>query len=138
MANRTYAIEWLEKAYHDLDSANILRVSGHYTDTIGYLYHQAIEKMYKSILAFDNKPINKSHNLIELNETIDDCFVLNEDDIMTLALITTYNTKQRYPSQNKQMPTTDEINKAMDFALYLLDEVLSKLNIEKSEIICIK
>lgn len=27
MANKTYAKEWLQKAYHDLDSANILFVS---------------------------------------------------------------------------------------------------------------
>ena len=45
MANKTHAKEWLEKAYHDLDSANILIISGHFTDTIGYIYHQSIEKI---------------------------------------------------------------------------------------------
>ena len=54
MANKTHAKEWLEKAYHDLDSANILIISGHFTDTIGYIYHQSIEKIYKSIIAFEN------------------------------------------------------------------------------------
>ena len=64
MANKTYALEWIEKSYHDLDSANILSESSHYTDTIGYLYHQSIEKVFKSIIAFQNNPINKTHNLI--------------------------------------------------------------------------
>jgi len=34
MPNKTYAKEWLEKAYHDLSSATILFNSNHYTDTI--------------------------------------------------------------------------------------------------------
>ena len=78
MANKTYATEWLQKAYHDLDSANVLFVSGHYTDTIGYIYHQSIEKIYKSIIAFQNEPIVKTHNLVELNEIVDEYFNLNE------------------------------------------------------------
>ncbi len=93
MANKTYAKEWLQKAYHDLDSANVLFVSGHYTDTIGYLYHQSIEKIYKTIIAFANKPIEKTHNLIELNELTGECFDLNEDELIVLGIITTYHTK---------------------------------------------
>jgi HEPN domain-containing protein len=108
MVNKTYAKEWLVKAWHDLDSANVLLVSGHYTDTIGYLYHQSIEKIYKSILASNNNPIIKTHNLIELNELTDEYFNLNEDDLMTLSIITTYHTKQRYPTMDKRLPTKEE------------------------------
>ena len=43
MANKTHATEWLEKAYHDLDSARLLFEAGHFTDT-RYLLHQSIEK----------------------------------------------------------------------------------------------
>lgn len=96
MANLSHGKEWLQKDYHDLDSANILFVSGHYTDTIGYLYHQSIEKIFKSIIAYKNNPIEKSHKLLELHEMLDDYFDLNEDDIMLLGVITTYHTKQRY------------------------------------------
>lgn len=31
MANKTHATEWLEKSYHDLDSAKILFEAGHFT-----------------------------------------------------------------------------------------------------------
>lgn len=135
MANKTYAKEWLQKAYHDLDSANILFVSGHYTDTIGHLYHQSIEKIYKSIIAFTNESIEKTHNLIELNEITNEYFDLNEDDLITLGIITTYHTKQRYPTIDKKLPTKNEIKKAKELALLLFEEVLKKLNIVKSEII---
>ena len=36
MANIPHCKEWLIKAYHDFDFANILFESGHYSDTIGY------------------------------------------------------------------------------------------------------
>jgi HEPN domain-containing protein len=81
MANKTYALEWLQKAYHDLDSANVLFVSGHYRDTIGYLYHQAVEKTFKALIAYKNSPIEKTHNLVELNEITNNPFGLNKDDI---------------------------------------------------------
>ena len=134
MANKTYAKEWLQKAYHDLDSANILFVSGHYTDTIGYLYHQSIEKIYKSIIAFANEPIEKTHNLIELNELTGEFFDLNEDELIVLGIITTYHTKQRYPTMDKKLPTKEEITRVKDLAIFLFDTVCNQLNITKSEI----
>lgn len=134
MANKSYAIEWLEKAYHDLDSANVLLVAGHYTDTIGYLYHQSIEKIYKSVIAYNNEAIVKTHNLVELNELVNEYFELNEDDIMTLGIVTIYYTKQRYPSLDKKFPTIEDIKRVKELSEYLLEEVLEKLNIKISEI----
>lgn len=134
MANKTHAKEWLEKAYHDLDSANVLFVSGHYTDTIGYLYHQAIEKLYKSIIAFKNNPIEKTHNLVELNEILDEYFELNEDEIMILAIATTYHTKQRYPSIHKHLPSKEEIKQVKEFSLYLFNKVCDILKIDKDDL----
>ena len=135
MVNKNYAKEWLEKAYHDLDSANILFVSGHYTDTIGYLYHQSIEKLFKSIIAFQNNPIEKTHNLVELNELLNEYFEFNEDELMILSIVTTYHTKQRYPSIHKSLPSKEEIVKVKDFASYLFDKVCTILNINKDELV---
>ena len=135
MANKPHAKEWLEKAYHDLDSANILFISGHYTDTIGYIYHQSIEKIYKAIIAFENNPILKTHNLIELNEILEGCFNLNEYELMILSLVTTYHTKQRYPSIHKTLPSKEEIIKVKELAIYLFDKVCDILEINKEEII---
>ena len=135
MANKIYAIEWLNKAYHDLDSANILSSSGHYTDTIGYLYHQSMEKIFKSIIAYQNQSIPKTHNLIELSELLDEYFDFNEDELILLAKITTYCTKQRYPSIDKKLPSKDEIMQVQEFAIYLFDKVCDILDINKSELI---
>ncbi len=135
MANKTYSIEWLNKAYHDLDSANILSLSGHYTDTIGYLYHQSIEKIFKSIIAYQNQSISKTHNLIELSEVLDKYFDFNDDELLLLAKITTYCTKQRYPAIDKKLPSKDEIIEVQEFAIYLFDKVCNILEIDKDKII---
>ena len=55
MANKVYAIEWLQKALHDLTGARILYESDHYTDTTAYVLHQALEKTLKSTYAYHNE-----------------------------------------------------------------------------------
>ena len=134
MANKTYSIEWINKSYHDLDSANILSLSGHYTDTIGYLYHQSMEKTFKSIIAYQNQSIPKTHNLIELSELLDEYFDFNEDELILLSKVTTYCTKQRYPSIDKKLPSKDEILQVQEFAIYLFNSVCDILKIDKDEI----
>jgi HEPN domain-containing protein len=134
MANKTHATEWLEKSYHDLDSAKILFEAGHFTDTIGYILHQSIEKIFKSCLAYKNVPIVKTHNLIELNEFLDDLVDLSEDEIDLLAIATTYHTKQRYPSPHKRLPSKEEIKAILDFTVVLMDAICKKLNIDSNEI----
>ncbi|QOG11969.1 HEPN domain-containing protein [Arcobacter sp. FWKO B] len=133
MANKTYANEWIEKAFHDLDSANILFISGHYTDTIGYLYHQALEKMFKSLIAYQNKPIEKTHNLIELHEMLSEYFDFDEDELMLLAIATTYHTKQRYPAINKTLPSKEEIQRVKKLSDYIFKHICSILDVNKSD-----
>jgi len=68
MPNRTLALEWLERAWHDLESARILFEVDHFTDVIGVDIQQSIEKTLKSLLAFQNKKIIKTHNLVILQD----------------------------------------------------------------------
>ena len=70
MANKQSAAEWLMKAYHDLSSARVLYAADHYTDTIASALQQALEKSLKSFWAYDNKPIKKTHNLIDVYELV--------------------------------------------------------------------
>ncbi|MDH4202546.1 MAG: HEPN domain-containing protein [Phycisphaerae bacterium] len=63
MPNKSLAEQWLVKAWHDLKSAQILYDAGHFTDSIGCDCQQAIEKMLKSFLAYENKKIKRTHDL---------------------------------------------------------------------------
>jgi len=60
------AKEWFDRAEHDIDGAEILFESEHYTDTIAVLIHQAAEKYLKGFLLFNGWRLKKTHDLEEL------------------------------------------------------------------------
>ena len=134
MANKTYAIEWLEKSYHDLEGAKLLLNANHYTDTISYVLHQSLEKTLKSILAYENKPIVKTHNLVELYELLSHKILLEDDKVYLLSIATTYQTKQRYPVVHKKQPPKREIEEILYFAEEFFQDVLKTLEITENEI----
>jgi len=129
MANKPYAIEWLDKAIHDIDGAHLLEDAGHYTDTIGYVLHQGIEKTLKAILAYDNQPIIKTHNLVELYERLSGRIVLDVEEVYLLSIATTYQTTQRYPLAHKKLPERDEIRRILSFAQALSHRVARELGV---------
>jgi HEPN domain-containing protein len=47
MPNRTYAIEWYELAYRNLETARVLIREKHFTDSIALEIQQALEKSFK-------------------------------------------------------------------------------------------
>ncbi len=132
MANKTYAVEWLTKSNHDLVGAKLLFESGHYTDTIAYVLHQSLEKMLKSILAYEKKPILKTHNLVELYELLSDHILLDEENIYLLSIATTYQTQQRYPVVQNKMPERDEILQILQLSQELFEDICSNLSIDKT------
>ncbi len=134
MVSKTYALEWMQKAIHDLEGARLLYKSHHYTDTVGYVLHQSLEKMLKAVSAYQNEPIRKTHNLVELYELLEDRIDLNEDKIFLLSIATTYQTKQRYPVAQKKLPPREEIKEILDFADKLFEDILKKLDIDIGDI----
>lgn len=132
--NKTSAKEWLKHSYHDLNGAKLLYKADHYTDTISYVVHQSLEKSLKSILAFNNKSIKKTHNLIDLYELVkNDNFYLEEDEIFLLAIASKYYTEQRYPIVDKQSPTKEEIKEMIDLADKILNQICGIYDIKFEE-----
>jgi len=130
--NKTSAIEWLKKAYHDLKSAQILYEANHYTDSIGVDLHYSIEKQLKSFLAYENKKIPKSHNLPELYEIVNEYIEINDDILYTA---TKYHIEVSYPQYDRGMPERKEIKAVMDFTENLLEKISKVLKIKKIEYI---
>ena len=89
--NKVSAIEWLKKAYHDIKSAQILYEANHYTDSIGVDLHYAIEKTFKTFLAYENKKILKTHDLHILRNEIIDYISFTLDDIKIINMATDYH-----------------------------------------------
>jgi len=131
--NKTSAIQWLKIAYHDLQSAIILYEANHYTDSIGNDLQQAIEKILKSLFAFKNQKIPKTHNLYELYDAVDD-IKLEDYELDYLDMATEYLKDDRYPNPNYFLPPKEEIKEVLDFTNDLMGKVCKILNIDKKEL----
>jgi len=131
--NETSAKEWLVKAWHDLSGAKILYEANHYTDTIAVELHYAVEKALKSFLAYENKKIPKTHDLIDIYGLIKNWIDLDEYEDL-LDQITKYHIEESYPAFNRHLPSRDEIKEVLDFTMKLFDNVCQILNIDQKEV----
>jgi len=134
MPNKTSAIEWLRIAYHDLKSAQILFAANHYTDSIGNDLQQSIEKILKAILAYDNKQIKKSHDLVDIYNQLEEKLSLSEEEIDFLEIATEYFKEDRYPNPNYSLPTQSEIKEVLEFTENLFEDVCQLLNVAELEV----
>ena len=132
--NETSAKEWLVKAWHNLSSAQILFKADHYADVIAVDLHYSAEILLKSFLAYQNKQIHKTHNLIEIHSHILDFIDFTEKEKDLLRLMTTYHIKESYPSPHRRLPPREEIQEVLDFTDQLFIKVCTLLNISVQEI----
>jgi HEPN domain-containing protein len=132
--NEASAKEWLTKAWHHYSSGRILYDANHYTDTIGIDLHYAIEITLKSFLAYENKKILKTHNLLEIAELVKTHIVFSDEESILLSIITKYHIIGSYPTPHRKLPERKEIKQVLDFANDLFNEVCTLLNISLDEI----
>lgn len=134
MPNRTLAKEWLVKAYHDLSSAEVLYGANHFTDSIGFDLQQSIEKSLKSLLAFNNNKIKKTHDLTEISALVVEHIQFENSEIDLLDIATGYCLRSRYPAGNADLPSRKEIKEVLDFTTNLLERVCRILKIDKHDV----
>ena len=132
--NKTVAIEWLEKAWHHFSSGKLLYEARHYTDTIGIDLHYAIEVMLKAFLAYENKKIIKTHDLLELQKHIKHFIKFDIEEKKLLGKISTYHIEASYPSKDRPMPTYEELKEVIDFGKELFSKICKILDINESEV----
>lgn len=112
--------EWLFKADHDLKSAEYLVGSpSNLYDAAIYHTQQCAEKALKAFLAFQEQPIEKSHNLIYLCQTAISLSKDFEELLDAALLLNPYATMFRYP-EGDLLPTEAELRIAIDSARSVL------------------
>jgi len=131
--NKTSATEWLEKAWHNLSGAKVLYDVNHYTDITAVELHYAVEKILKSFLAYENKKIPKTHDLVQIAKLIKDNIDLIDDYIL-LKQISKYHIEESYPAFDRIMPSKDEMKDVLEFTNELMDKVCNILNINKDDL----
>jgi len=132
MSNEIYAKEWIEFAYKNLLTAKKLYKVDHFTDIIGIELQQSLEKVLKSLIAFKNEKIPKSHKLVEISELTDVEFTKEEKILLEIA--TSYYKVDRYPNPNYFLPSKEEIKKVLNFTEKLFDRVSKILDIAEQEV----
>ena len=131
--NKTAMMEWLVKAWHNLATARLLYKADHYTDIIAVEIHYCCEKSLKAFLAYENKKIPKTHDLVDIYELVRDHIDL-KNDLMLLKQITKYHIEESYPTFERAMPTREEIREVLDFTEYLFEKVCKILNVDKESL----
>ena len=132
--NEQSAKEWLKKAWHNLSGAKIFYSVNHYTDVTAVELHFAVEKILKSFLAYENKKIPKTHELLDIYAKIQDKINFNSDEKELLISITEYHIEESYPAFNRQLPPKEEIKEALAFSEELFEKVCDILKIDKKEV----
>lgn len=131
MPNEVYAQEWLSFAYRNLLTAIRLDEVDHFTDIIVIEAEQAIEKMLKALLAYENKKIPKSHFLDEL-ASLTDMIVFDDEEMSLLEKATDYYREDRYPNPRYTLPSREETRQILDYARTLFERVCELTNISKN------
>jgi len=131
--NKVSATEWLKKFWHNLSAAQILYNAKHYEDIIAVEVHYSVEKSMKGFLAFFNKKIPKSHDLVDIYELIKE-YINLEDYLKELIYITDYHIKESYPTFDRTMPKKEELKEALAFAEELFIRTCNILDLDIKEI----
>ena len=130
--NIQYAKEWLTKSWHHLSSARLLYEAEHYSDIIAIELHYSVEITLKTFLAYDNRQIKKTHDLLEISELVKEYIQL--EDFKLLALITRYHIAEAYLPRDRRMPSKDEIQEVLAFSEELFEKVCKILEIPTKEV----
>jgi HEPN domain-containing protein len=130
--NEQAAKEWLTKSWHSLSTAELLFRVHHYTDIIAVDVHYSCEKTLKALLAYQNRKIPKSHDLVEIYKLV--CAEITIDELGLLKLISSYHIEESYPTFSKTLPPEDEIKEVLEFAQELFARVCKTLSIDPEEV----
>jgi len=131
--NKTSAKEWLIKSWHNLSSAKILYDANHYTDIIAVELHYSVEKNLKAFLAYENKRIPKTHDIVEIYSLIKQWINLDEY-IGLMEDISDYHIEESYPVFDRTMPSYDELKEVLDFTNELFSKVCKILDIDEDKV----
>ena len=128
MPNQIYALEWIDLARKNLETAKLLVRENHYTEIIAIEIQQSIEKMLKAILAYHGIRIPKLHDIVELQKQCSEHINLTGVKIDDLIEINDYYESERYPGPKFNIPTMNEIKKNIIVAESIFKQVSDFIN----------
>ena len=128
MPNRTYAQEWIAKACHNFKAAKFLYENGFYEDVIGVEIHNALEKLFKAVIAYKNQKIAKTHDLLALYSYI--VQEIGDVDVALLERANSYFKEGRYPNIGYELPKREEIGAILAMSDEIFERVCYRLELD--------
>ena len=124
-ALHTYILTWLDKAEHDMMSAQrLLEIEPAILDNACFHCQQAIEKSLKAFLIYKGSDVERTHNIIFL---LSQCANFDPSFATVDPLnINVYAVQGRYPDSNL-IPTTDEAKSYYQLALQINKMVIDRI-----------
>lgn len=118
---------WFVKAKTDIDAGSLdLTGEPHLAADAAFHAQQAVEKVLKGFLVWNEKPFRKTHNLVELGETCAGIDPSLGPLLQRAAPLTEYVWRYRYPG-DEEAPSREEAGEALDLAREVLGAVLSRV-----------
>jgi HEPN domain-containing protein len=107
-------------------------------DSVGYLFHMAIENIFKAICLFKIGYFENIHSLKEILKSIEDILIFNNDNLEILEIIDSYS-ELRYPRDNNPIEIgTDDFEKIKELYKQILLNIPKELKEEIGSIDLIK
>lgn len=118
---------WLAKAGQDLQVAeHELSVNPPFVEDVLFHCQQAAEKALKAFLVWHDRPLRKTHDLVELGRSCAEIDADLEPVLHRAAPLTEYAWRFRYPGPEGQ-PSVDEAGDALEVAREVHRSILDRL-----------
>ena len=117
------AREWLERGVHDVEMARLMFEAEGYTDTIGFIIQQGMEKCLKALLVVNQTEPPRTHDLKVLLNKVSSYLKSATAYYDACLIATKYYIEDRYPPGPVNLPPRKEISIVLDKAVGLMDEI---------------
>lgn len=117
--------EWLRRAQADLNAADLL-IGGDLLEAAVFHCQQAVEKALKSVLAWHDEPVRKTHDLGAIGKKASELNVGLTEAVRDVGELTDFAWVYRYPGDPPALDLT-EAAKALTTAHTLYDAILNLL-----------
>ena len=122
------AMEWFDRAKHDIKAAKILFEEGEYTDSLSSLIQQAVEKYLKGFLIFKGWNLRKIHDIEELITEASRYVPSLKKYLDFSRKLTAYYMEDRYPPGPVTNYSEEEIKQSIDEAEKLIVKILKEID----------
>ncbi len=114
--------KWIERARYDLETADALLTAGRHIYVV-FMCQQAVEKIFKAVLAYHALEVPPIHNLRRLAEAGDFLQALPHDELRRLDFLSQFYLNARYKEDIQELTRQVEEETARELVRWSREKV---------------